>query len=137
MLSEEARDLLRDVGSLVLRLGMALPLLALHGWPKWMKYGDEVGSFLDPLGVGSEMALNLTIFAEVGCAVLLILGLATRFAGVIIAGMFAIIVFVVDAGKPWSEVELAWMYGLAALTLATVGPGRVSADAVIEFATGD
>lgn len=137
MLSEELRELLRDVGSLFLRLGMAIPLLVLHGWPKWLKYSEKASGFEDPIGVGSEMALNLTIFAEVGCAVLLILGLATRFAGVIIAGMFAIIVFVVDAGATWKAVEKAWMYGVWALAVAMIGPGRISLDAVIEFASGD
>jgi len=137
MLSEEHRELLRDVGSLFLRLGMAIPLLALHGWPKWMKYAERAPGFEDPIGVGSEMALNLTIFAEVGCAVLLILGLATRFAGIIIAGMFAIIVFIVHAGDSWEAVEKAWMYGVWASAVAMIGPGRISVDAVIEFASGD
>ena len=132
MLDDAQHALLEDFGALVLRIAVAVPLLAFHGLPKWTSYAEKSQGFPDPLGVGVEMSLNLTIFGELFCAVLLIAGLATRFAGVVIAGMFAVIVFGVHGADPWGEVELAVIYGLGALAVACLGPGRLSFDAVID-----
>jgi len=135
MLSRELRELFRELGTLILRLGTAVPLLVLHGWPKWANYAQKAGGFPDPLGVGSEMALNLAIFGELVCAALLVVGLATRFAGVVVAGMFAVIVFVVQPGE--MAGELAGLYGVAALAIASIGPGRLSLDALLGFVSED
>ena len=52
-----------------------------HGWGKFLKLiGDGTITFADPLGLGETTSLVLTVFAEVFCSILIILGLTPRFA---------------------------------------------------------
>lgn len=151
MLSRELRELLEDIGKLVLRLGMGIPLLALHGWPKLTGWSSilEKG-FADPLLTATQatdvlpniamtepVALALAIVAELVCAVLVIVGLGTRAAGVVITGLFVVIIGIVHAGDPWADVRLAYFYFVLALAITTVGPGRISADAIFGFIRDD
>src|SRR5687768_16117236 len=83
-----------DFGPLVLRVGLGLGILLLHGWKKaqllmgwggWTAANEKarlagLAKFPDPLHIGSQLSLGLAVFAEVVCAALLIIGLCTRFA---------------------------------------------------------
>lgn len=132
-MSEELRDLLRDVGLLVLRIGIGTLMIVGHGYPKWANFAEVAAKFHDPLGVGAEMSLWLVIFAELFCSVLVILGLATRFAAIPVVFAMCVAAFVVNAGEPLSSKELAIVYAVPFLTLVFTGPGRISLDAVIGF----
>ena len=66
---------LNAIGLLVLRLGAAALILVGHGQFKIINYDKMKEGFPDPLGIGNQMSLNLAIFAEVGCAALVMLGL--------------------------------------------------------------
>jgi putative oxidoreductase len=102
-----------DCGLLALRLWLGISMLFLHGWGKLMDYRD-MGKFLDPLKVGNEVSWGLTVFAEVVCSILLILGLFTRFAAMMFKG-----------GAPG---ELAFIYLGGFLAIFLAGPGRFALD---------
>lgn len=56
-----------------------------YGWSKIQNYGElSVNFFNDPIGIGMLPSLWLTIFAQIGCAAMLILGLQTRFAAFVL-----------------------------------------------------
>ena len=55
-------------------------LMLTHGLPKLQKLMDGNVEFADPFHMGPTVSLTLTVFAEVVCAFLLVLGLATRLA---------------------------------------------------------
>lgn len=56
-----------------------------YGWAKIEKYDELVINFFNnPIGIGMLPSLWLTIFAQLGCAVMLILGLQTRFAAFVL-----------------------------------------------------
>ena len=136
-MSEELKDLLRDVGLLVLRVGVGVMMIVGHGYPKWLHYAEKAGSFPDPLGVGAGTSLSLAIFAELVCSALVVVGLATRFAAIPLLFTMGMAAFVIHADDPWSKQEFALLYGVPFLTILLTGPGRISVDAVIGFWRGD
>ncbi len=117
-----------DLGSLILRLGAGGAMLIGHGWPKLADFSDRMGSFADPLGMGPTVSFILIVFAEVVCALLVMLGLWTRLAVIpLIIGM-SVIVFIHLGDEAFGKKELALIYLVAFITLFFTGSGRYSVD---------
>lgn len=120
-----------DLILLVLRIGIALLMLS-HGIPKLtILLNGEYTQFPDPMHIGAAASLVLAVFAEVGCSLLLLLGLATRLAVIplIITMLMAVFVILGDAGL--KEKELGLHFLLVYLLLLVAGAGRYSLDALI------
>lgn len=117
-----------DVGKLIARLTFGATMLFSHGIPKLMAFSTLQNSFPDPIGLGNSLSLGLAIFAEVACALLLSLGLFTRWVcGPLFFTMLVAIV-VVHGSDPWAKKELAFIYLGGYLVCALLGPGRLSLD---------
>jgi putative oxidoreductase len=116
-----------DFGFLFLRVAVGTAMLT-HGWPKVMNYTSRSGSFADPYGFGSEVSMALTIFAEVVCSGLVILGLFTRLALIPLIITMATVTFVVLADDPFVKKEIAALYLIIFTTLFFTGPGKFSFD---------
>ena len=119
-----------DLGLLVLRLLLGVSMLWLHGWDKLLHLLSGKMSFLDPIGIGPTPSFLLTILAEVGCSVLLVLGLYTRLAAAVLAFTMGVAFFVVNSAKLMgnSNGELAWLYFGGYLVLLCAGAGKYSVD---------
>lgn len=102
--------------------------MLVHGWQKLASYGELAGKFPDPIGIGSQLGLIATIIAEFGCSILLILGLGTRLAALILGFTMAVALFVVHADDPWQKKELAAVYLSVYATLLVTGGGPISVD---------
>ncbi len=124
-------DSLLPVGLLVLRACTGTMLALGHGWQKLADFGTLSARFADPLGVGPTASLALTVFAEVFCAIAVVVGLATRLACVPIVVMLGVAAFGVHAGDPWARREFALIYAVPFLALAFTGPGRYSVDRLL------
>ena len=122
------KDTALSIGLLALRLGAGGLLLLGHGWPKLMQWEQKSLTFADPLGVGPAVSLGLVIFAEVACALLVMIGFATRWALVPILVFFAVAIFMQHAGQPFAERELAMIYAVPFVALMFTGPGRFALD---------
>lgn len=122
---------LTAVGLLILRVGFGCLMLFGHGWAKLSGFSDKVEMFPDPIGVGSQLGLILAIFAELGCSILLILGLATRLAAIPLAITMGVALFLVHSADPWQTKELAAVYLTAYVSLVLTGPGPLSLDHLI------
>lgn len=120
-----------DFALFILRVGVSCFVLT-HGWGKLSKVlsGAEI-QFADPISLGMETSFYLVIFAEVICAVLLLIGLATRLALIPLIINMTVIVFVVHFHEGFQKMELPSTYLLVFLFLMFTGPGRYSIDNVI------
>ncbi|MBX2979237.1 MAG: DoxX family protein [Flavobacteriales bacterium] len=115
-----------EFGTLFLRVSLGGTMFWQHGLPKLMAFGDRMDGFPDPFGLGSAFSLILIVFAEVVCALLVVLGLWTRAALVpLIIGM-AVIAFMVKGDAAFGEKELALVYLFGFLALLFTGSGRFS-----------
>lgn len=123
----------QDVALLAARLLLGTVLIA-HGWQKASELGvDAVADGFDAMGIPAPLAAAwFATVVELGGGVLLLLGLLTPLAGLLVAldmtgawwfahreaGVFA-------AEGGW---ELVAVIGAGALVVAALGAGRLSAD---------
>jgi putative oxidoreductase len=142
------QDLTNSIGLLILRVGIGGFMLT-HGWGKLqMLLAGKFADFGDPIGLGSGPSLVLVTVAEFFAALLVMLGLATRFAAVfpvVAMGVAALIahgndpwtmgtaaqLFMAGETKSWSSKEPAFLYLIPFLALIFTGPGRFSLDGLI------
>lgn len=129
--STSARDRLYDVGLLLLRL-VTGGFMLTHGLGKLtMLMGDDPIQFADPFGMGQSTSLALTVFAEVVCSFLIILGLATRLAAVPLAIVMAVAFFYIHMEDAFGDKELSGLYLMLYIFLTIAGSGRYSIDYLI------
>jgi putative oxidoreductase len=119
-----------DLAMLILRVGSGF-FLARWGWDKWVSFGEKAADWPDPLHVGSYASLALTVFAELVCSVLVMIGFLTRPALAVLLVTMLIIIFVIHAGHPLSEREHAFSFLIPFAALFLLGAGRYSIDALI------
>lgn len=109
-----------------LRLWLGLTMLFQHGLPKVQGFSDMAAHFPDPLHVGQNVSLGLVAFAETVGAVLLALGLVTRFAALTLVIDLGVAFFMVH--KTVSSGELAFVYLAGYVALLIAGGGKFSVD---------
>jgi putative oxidoreductase len=117
-----------DLGLLVLRVWLGASMFYLHGMAKLTDFSGQLEKFkgmkIHPvLGSGA-------IVAESICAILLVIGLATRLSALMLAGTMGFAFFVAHKmalSGPGSG-ELAFVYLAGFVTLLIAGPGKFSLD---------
>jgi putative oxidoreductase len=116
---------------LVLRVAMG-SLMLVHGYQKlgWLTAGGEI-QFGDPIGIGAHASLVLAVLAEFLCAMLLILGLATRLALIPLITTMLVAVFIVHGPDGLDKKEIGLLFLSSFLFLLVSGPGKYSVDTVI------
>lgn len=108
-------------------------MLIFHGWQVFQAHEMED---LRDLLVGMSMPFPAAMpyagkLIEIGCGVLLILGLFTRVATALLFITFMFITFVVGEGKIFSDNELPFLFALVSLLFFFTGSGRLSIDFVL------
>jgi putative oxidoreductase len=144
----ERKEMSASIGLLFLRLGIGGYLIT-HGWGKLqMLLAGGAEKFGDPIGLGSTLSLVLVTTSEFLCALLIVLGLATRLAAVPVVITMAVAAFVIHAGDPWTmeaaanaffsgasktwfSKEPALLYLIPFLSLVFTGGGKISLDGLI------
>lgn len=120
-----------DLGLFILRVVAALVLLKGHGLAKLdvIISGQEI-QFMDPIGIGAVPSFLLATFAEGICAILLVIGLFSRFSTLVLSGNFLVIfifhAFMVKDG--FDVLELRYFYLATFIALTFTGPGKFSLD---------
>jgi putative oxidoreductase len=112
-----------NLALLVLRFTGGAVMLYAHGWEKLTNFSSKADQFPDPLGIGSQASLALTIFAEVFCSTLLLLGIGTRFAASALAITIGVAFFSVHSANI-QEGELALVYLTIYIALIFTGGGK-------------
>lgn len=106
-------------------------LFFTHGLEKLMNFNELSMTYPSVLGFGSYMTLMVTIFCEFCCSLFLIAGLLQRIMTIpMILAMGVAFFDVHDAMMP--EGELALIYLIVFIILFFTGPGKFSADYMID-----
>jgi putative oxidoreductase len=118
------------LGLLILRVGFGATMAVQHGLPKLLDFSNKMKTFPDPLHLGSGLSLSLALGAELVCAILIIVGIFTRWAAFPLAINMGVAFFLIHGLDPMAKKELALLYFLAFSAIVACGPGAYSADAV-------
>lgn len=122
---------LYDFAILLLRITVGCFMIT-HGLQKLdMLMESGTAQFPDPLGVGAQASLVLTVFAELICSFLILMGFATRLATIPLIITMLIIIFVIHSKDPFDNKELAGLYLAIYILLLIIGSGRYSVDRLI------
>jgi putative oxidoreductase len=113
-----------DAALLFLRVTASVLVLLVHGLPKALHYTSQLDAIEDPLHFGKTLTLGFAIFAEVVCPLLMIAGIATRFAALPIVLVCVIALGLVHREWTVDQGQFAWMLLILFGTIAIGGAGR-------------
>lgn len=102
-----------------------------HGYGKMVKLFNGIVEFADPIGLGVELSLILTVFSEVLCALFILLGIIPRLAAIPLIITMLVIVFVVHASDGFGKQELPLFYLISYLVILLVGAGKYSVQSLL------
>lgn len=119
-----------SIGLFLLRAaggGLIIP----HGYDKMKNFGEIAPGFKDPFGIGGTASASLSIFAELFCGILLVLGLFTRIASIPLMINMSVALFYVHKGDVFGEGEKVTLFLAIFLVVLITGPGNFSLDKII------
>lgn len=118
-----------DLGLLVMRVGVGGFMALNHGWPKLVKFSEKSGTFAPWFPLPSPVSYSLTVFAELVCAVLVVVGLGTRLSSLMLVFTMLVAAFGAHGDSLLGDGERALVFAAAFLGLALTGAGKYSVDA--------
>src|SRR5688572_23016445 len=99
-----------NLALLVARVGIAA-LMLTHGLPKMaMLFSGDPIQFPPVMGMSAEASLALTVFAEVFCSILILVGAGTRLAAIPSLLTMLVAAFVIHAADPFAKKEMAVLF---------------------------
>lgn len=108
---------------------MGLALFWGHGLGKWMTlFGGGEIQFAAPFKIEAMPSLAVSVFTEAICAILLILGLLTRWALIPLIINMLVAIAAVHISDGFGVIEKALVYLLGFIMLVFTGPGRYFLD---------
>lgn len=119
-----------SIAALLLRIGLGIMILP-HGFSKLVNFASRSQKFADPFHIGSTASLSLAIFAEVLCAVFIILGLFTRFACIPLIITMMTALWFAHHWQVFGDGENVALFLTGFLALLFMGPGKISLDRFI------
>lgn len=127
-----ALDNLRPLGLLLMRIGLGL-IFVYHGYPKLFGETERFAQFFVSIGLAAQLVWVAGIVEFFGGA-LLIAGMFTRVAALLLAGQMAVAIWKAHSAKGLlavGEYEFPLALAVAAFALATIGAGKLSLDFAI------
>jgi putative oxidoreductase len=119
-----------NLGLLLLRVLVGASLFLGHGFQKVTGFSHMAQHFPNPLHIGAHSSFAFALISDALCSLLLVIGLGTRWAALIIAINTGVAFTLVHKMRFTGEHngELAWLYLAASLALFCAGAGRFSVD---------
>ena len=133
----------RDMGILALRVFVLGALFMKHGTPKLFDFNTELhwegAAYPSVFGLGAVGTLLIAAFADGICSLLVVLGLATRWAALfsgcsLVVGWGMVHGFAIR-GTEGRIAETISLYIIACVAIFLLGPGKYSIEAMIEAST--
>lgn len=118
------------IAMLLLRIGSGA-LIIPYGYNKLIHFAEKKDSFMNFMGLGAAVSLSLVIFAEFFCGMFIALGLFTRLAVIPLVIAMSVAVFKVNHGDIFGKGSQGTLFLTCFLTILLCGPGRASADGLI------
>lgn len=119
-----------DLSLLLLRIAAGGFMLS-HGYGKMVKLFNGTFEFADPIGLGVELSLVLTVFAEVLCASFVLLGILPRLAAIPLIITMLVVVFIVHADDGFKKQELGLFYLISYIIIVLLGAGKYSLQTLV------
>ncbi len=116
------------VSLLIFRVFAAFFMLFGHGWGKLMNVFTGNFQFGDPIGLGPEISLVLSAFAEGICSILVMVGFYTRAAAAFLMINMSVALLFVHLSDPFGRMEKALLFMVIFTTVFLLGPGKYSFD---------
>ena len=118
-----------DISLLLLRITFGGLMLINHGLGKFDKFmAQDPIKFADPIGIGMEASLGLTVFGELICPLLIVVGLFTRWVSIPALITMLVAIFVIHWADPFGDKEKAILFAVPYLIFIIMGAGRYSID---------
>jgi putative oxidoreductase len=119
-----------DLGLLILRVVIGGHLMVMtqdnvFSWGRMLEFRDFMAQFGFPFPLFCAV---LSVIGQFGGGLALVLGLFTRFAGLVIAFNFVVAIWMVDSKQPYPGAFAALALVAAGLCLVFTGAGRYSLD---------
>ena len=138
LFSLSSHPLQLDLGLLLIRI-IIVVLMVFYGYEKFIHFDTMAASDfwaknVNFLGFTGKVPLALTVFAELFCSILLIIGLFTRWSLIplliCMAYIFIVIadLHIVNTSENGTEFNPAFVYFVIYAALFFTGPGKYSAD---------
>lgn len=99
----------------------------VFSWARMLEFRDFLAQFGFPYPLFCAV---LSVIGQFGGGLLLVLGLFTRFAGLVVAFNFVVAIWMVDSKQPYPAAFAALSLVAAGLCLMFTGAGRYSLDHV-------
>ncbi len=120
---------MNDFGLLLLRLFLGINLFLRYGLEKITHYHQMSAHFPDPIHIGAHFSLIYAVISDAVCSLLVVFGLGTRVAAVIVA-VNLLVAFSLVHQYPFmnGHGELILLYLGGFLALIFTGAGEYSLD---------
>lgn len=128
LLTTSCTDTSFNIAAFLLRVVFGSLIFINYGLPKIRRFPELQSRFFDPFHISSQASLLLVIFAEVFCAIFIIIGLFSRLAAIPLVITMAVVVFMAQKGKPLLEIQVPVMFLVAFLGILFIGSGKYSVD---------
>lgn len=121
-----------NTAMLLVRIFIAVSMILLHGLPKVEKYlaGGDI-QFFNFRGMGASASLVLAIIVEVGASILILLGLFTRPAALVLIFTMLVAAFGNHFYDGFKVMEMSLLYLMIYILIWAFGPRSFSVDAMI------
>ncbi len=130
--TDQERGFPHHLSLFLLRVTFGGAMIIGHGQGKLEKLmSGEPIKFMNFLGLGEEVSLTLVVFAEFFCAILLVIGLFTKYASIPLIFTMGVALFVAHIADPFSEMEMSLLYLIPYIVVYLLGPGKFSLDYAI------
>ena len=116
-----------DIAILMVRVVISV-LMLTHGIPKLSTLLSGDVQFPPLFGLSATASLTLTVFAEVFCSLLILVGFGTRLATIPLIITMLVAVLFIHGTDPFSKQELGLLYLLPYAALLISGSGKYSID---------